>query len=296
MKKNYKNSLKMQKNLVLILFLIIPTILLMTFIIYPTFKLFYLSTVKWDGISPDIKFVGIENYKKIFTSSPEVWISLKNNGIYFIIHLLFIPIEIFIAFLLDKRVKASKFFKTIVFLPYIVNGVAVSYMFAFIYSSQNGVLDAILGLFNLGPVPWLSNSGIVNYSLVAVSLWRFTSIHIILFLAGLNSIPKDMLEASVVDGANAIQQFFKIIIPNVKTVLEIILFLNVRGALMVFDIPFVMTGGGPGKASSTFTLTTIKTAFEYDQFGKASAMAVILMMMIVIFSTAQQKIFKRNEK
>lgn len=286
----------MQKNIVLILFLVIPTILLLAFIIYPTLKLFYLSTVKWDGISPDIKFVGIENYKKIFTSSPEVWISLKNNGIYFIIHLLFIPIEIFIAFLLDKRVKACKFFKTVVFLPYIVNGVAVSYMFAFIYSSQNGVLDAILALFNLGPVPWISDPGLVNYSLVAVSLWRFTSIHIILFLAGLNSIPKDMLEASVVDGANTIQQFFKIIIPNVKTVLEIILFLNVRGALMVFDIPFVMTNGGPGKASSTFTLTTIKTAFQYDQFGKASAMAVILMMMIVIFSTAQQKIFKRNEK
>lgn len=292
--KDYKKLLKVQKNIVLIVFLIIPTILLMTFIIYPTAKLFYLSIIKWDGISPEVQFVGLQNYKNIFLSSPDVWLSLKNNGIYFIIHLLFIPVEVFIAFLLDKRVKACGFFKTMIFLPYIINGVAVSYMFAFIYSSQNGVLDAMLGLFNAGPVPWLSSAKLVNYSLAAVSLWRFTGIHIILFLAGLQSIPKDMLEASVVDGANTFQQFFRIIVPNIKTVLEIILFLNVRGALMVFDIPFVMTSGGPGRASSTFTLHTIKTAFDYDQFGKASAMAVILMMMIVIFSTVQKKVFNSN--
>lgn len=283
-------TLKMQKKLLLISFLIVPTILLLLFVVYPVIKLIKLSFTNWNGISPNIEFNGLENYKKIFCDSPDVWLSLKNNGIYFIIHLLFIPVEIFIAFLLDKKVKLCKVFKTVTFMPYIINGVAVAYMFSFLYSSHGGVLNKILELMNMGPIPWLSNPKIVNYSLVVVSLWRFSGIHIILFLAGLQSIPKEMLEASLIDGANTIQQFFMIIIPNIKTVLEIILFLNVRGALMVFDIPFVMTSGGPGSASSTFALHSIKTAFQYENFGKASAMAVILMLIIVVITYVQKKL------
>ncbi|QUH28764.1 carbohydrate ABC transporter permease [Vallitalea guaymasensis] len=282
-----------QKNIIIVSFLVIPTILLAVFVIFPLFKLFHLSFTDWDGMSKTIGYVGVNNYVDVVKDS-DVWVSLRNNGTYFVIHLLFIPIEMFIAFLLDKRVRFSKGFKGIVFLPYIINGVAVAYMFSFLYSSQGGVLNSILELFGVAPVSWISNMKTVNFSLAAVSIWRFCGIHVILFLAGIQSIQGEMLEAAKVDGANSFQLFTKIVIPNIRTVIEIILFLNVRGALMIFDIPFVMTSGGPGKSSTTFTLYTIQQAFTYSHFGKASAMAVVLLVMIVILSVIQKKVISEK--
>lgn len=293
---------KIQKRILLTCFLAIPTLLLLVFVIYPTVKLITISFTDWDGINPTWNFVGLKNYNQVFQRR-DIWQSLKNNNLYFIIHLFFIPIEMYLAMLLDRYIRKSEFFKTIVFMPYIINGVAIAYMFSFLYSSEDGVLNGILALLQMGKVRWLSDPQIVNYSLVIVSLWRFTGIHIILFLAGLQSINKDMLEAALIDGASVFQQFIKIIIPNMKSILSIILFLNVRGALMVFDIPFVMTSGGPGTSSTTFALHTVKTAFEFSNFGLASAMAIVLIIAIIIISMIQnlvlepekiKKIFKKK--
>lgn len=271
---------KIQKRILLTCFLAIPTLLLLVFVIYPTVKLITISFTDWDGINPTWNFVGLKNYNQVFQRR-DIWQSLKNNNLYFIIHLFFIPIEMYLAMLLDRYIRKSEFFKTIVFMPYIINGVAIAYMFSFLYSSEDGVLNGLLALLQMGKVRWLSDPEIVNYSLVIVSLWRFTGIHIILFLAGLQSINKDMLEAALIDGASVFQQFIKIIIPNMKSILSIILFLNVRGALMVFDIPFVMTSGGPGTSSTTFALHTVKTAFEFSNFGLASAMAIVLILSLI---------------
>ena len=293
---------KIQKRILLTCFLAIPTLLLLVFVIYPTVKLITISFTDWDGINPTWNFVGLKNYNQVFQRR-DIWQSLKNNNLYFIIHLFFIPIEMYLAMLLDRYIRKSEFFKTIVFMPYIINGVAIAYMFSFLYSSEDGVLNGLLALLQMGKVRWLSDPEIVNYSLVIVSLWRFTGIHIILFLAGLQSINKDMLEAALIDGASVFQQFIKIIIPNMKSILSIILFLNVRGALMVFDIPFVMTSGGPGTSSTTFALHTVKTAFEFSNFGLASAMAIVLIIAIINISMIQnlilepekiKKIFKKK--
>ncbi|MBS4192071.1 sugar ABC transporter permease [Bacillus sp. FJAT-49705] len=286
-----KNDLKMQKNFVLVTFLFIPTILISLFMIYPLINLVVISFTSWDGLSPTKTFVGLTNFKKIIFDSPEVWVSLKNNGVYFVGHLIFIPIELFIAFLLDKRVRFSKMFKTITFLPYIINTVAVACMFMFLFSSQDGVLNSMLQFFHMDKIGWLSDSEIVNYSLTGVSLWKFSGIHIILFLAAFQSLPTDMIEASIIDGASTFKQFYHIVLPNIKPVIEIVLFLNIRGALQIFDIPYVMTGGGPNHASETFTVQTINTAFQYQNFGLACAMAIVLMIIIIIFSIIQKKLF-----
>ncbi|PRR79159.1 Lactose transport system permease protein LacF [Clostridium liquoris] len=293
----FKNKdLKTQKKLVLVTFLFIPTILILLFMIYPLIKLIGLSFTNWDGLSPTYNYIGLKNFKKIIFDSPEVWAALKNNGMYFIGHIIFIPIELFLAFLLDNRVRGCKMFKTITFLPYMINGVAVACMFTFLYSSQDGVLNNMLQYFHLNKIGWLSDPSIVNYSLTGVSLWRFSGVHIILFLAAFQSLPSDMIEASIIDGANSFQQFYKIVLPNIKPVIEIVLFLNVRGALQVFDIPYVMTGGGPNHASETFTVQTINTAFQYANFGRACAMAVVLMVIIIAFSIIQQKLFNLKER
>jgi multiple sugar transport system permease protein len=195
-----------------------------------------------------------------------------------------IPVELAFAVLLTSKLRAAKFYKTMVFMPYIINGVAISYAFSYFFSPINGAFDAILSAVHLEGLirSWLSDAKIVNYVLSFVSLWRFSGYHVILFMAALQSVPQDIHEAALVDGANAWQRFRYIQIPSIMLMVDFVLFDNIRGALQVFDIPFVMTNGGPGYASSTFTLYTINTAFKFSRFGLAATMAVAIMFMIVL--------------
>jgi multiple sugar transport system permease protein len=288
------NSYTREKNITFFLYLTIPVILTALLVIYPLLRLVLYSFTDWNGFSISSNFIGFDNYKKVFMKMPEVWLSLRNNAIYLFGHLFFIPVEILIAYYLDRQRRLGGFFKTMVLLPFIMNGVAVSYMFSFFFSPSNGAMDAIMAFLNQNSeqIKWLSNPDIVNFTLTAVSIWRFAGFHIVLFLAGIISIPKELFEAAQIDGAGEGLIFRKIVIPNIITIIEIVLFLNVRGALQVFDIPFVMTGGGPGYASSTFTLLTIKTAFNFSSFGLASSLAVVLFVLIILFSTIQNKFFQ----
>ncbi|WP_312640438.1 sugar ABC transporter permease [Hydrogenoanaerobacterium sp.] len=287
-------SYKTQKKMFIAAFMFIPVTLLLLFLIYPTFKLLQLSITDWDGIGQSFNYIGFKNYWNVFFKSPEVWTALKNNFLYFFIHLLMIPVEIIFAVILCKGLRGFKFFKSITFMPYIINGVAVAYMFSFLYSPIGGPINSLLERMGLGflALNWLGDTSIVNYSLVGVSLWRFSGLHVILFISGITSIPHEYYEAADIDGANALQKLSKITIPGIKRVVQMVLFLNVRGALQVFDIPFLITNGGPGFASSTFTTYTIDTAFKYDQYGMASAMAVVLMLLICLLSLGQNKLTK----
>lgn len=284
-------SLEKEKRRFIFLSLVIPMALLIAFVVFPAIDLFRMSLTNWDGYSPSSDFIAFENYKSMFQNK-ELWMSLKNNAVYFFVHLCMIPVELAFAVLLTSKLRAAKFYKTMVFLPYIINGVAIAYAFSYFFSPINGAFDEILSVLHLDFLirSWLSDSKIVNYVLSFVSLWRFSGYHVVLFMAALQSLPKDIEEAAVIDGAGTWQLFRYIQIPSIMLMVDFILFDNIRGALQVFDIPFVMTGGGPGYASSTFTLYTIDTAFKYSNFGLASTMAVAIMFMIVIIYLIQNKI------
>ena len=264
------NSLERQKKIFIISSLVIPMALLIGFVVVPAFDLIRMSFTNWDGYSKTYDYIGIGNYFDMLKNK-DLWQSLRNNAVYFFGHLLF---------------------KTMVFMPYIINGVAISYAFSYFFSPINGAFDEILTLFHLEPLirNWLSDPKIVNFVLAGVSLWRFSGYHVILFMAALQSLPQDVQEAARVDGASAWQMFKYIQIPAIMLMVDFVLFDNIRGALQVFDIPYVMTSGGPGYASSTFTLYTIDTAFKYSNFGLASTMAVAIMLMIVIIYVVQNKI------
>ncbi|TYP71094.1 carbohydrate ABC transporter permease [Paenibacillus methanolicus] len=283
-------SYNMQRKLIIVSFLLIPIVLLLMLLVYPTLKLLQMSFTDWDGLTSGFQYIGFDNYKELLQSE-EVWVSLKNNATYFIIHLAFIPLEIVVASVLVSKLRAAKFYKVIVFMPYIINGVAVAYMFAFFFS-PDGSMNQVLHLFGLDRLSqsWLSDTHVVNFTLVFISLWKYSGLHIILFIAAMQSIPADYYEAATIDGASRFQQLRHITVPGIKTVIELILFLNVRGALQVFDIPFLVTNGGPGYDSSTFMVYTIKTAFQYNHFGLAAAMAVTLMILIGIVSFVQSKL------
>ena len=282
------HTLARKKRNFIVVSLLVPTLLLIGFVVFPALDLIRMSFTNWDGYSPSSDFIALENYRSMFHNA-DLWQSLKNNGVYFVVHLCMIPIELAFAVLLVSKLKGAKFYKTMVFMPYIINGVAIAYAFSYFFSPINGAFDAILNLLHLGMLKqnWLSDPKIVNFVLSFVSLWRFSGYHIVLFMASLQSLPQ---EAARVDGANAWQMFKYIQIPAIMLMVDFILFDNIRGALQVFDIPFVITGGGPGYASSTFTLYTIKTAFTFSNFGLASTMAVAIMVMIVVIYVIQNKL------
>lgn len=284
-------SLNQQRRVFIIVALIVPVLLLAGFVMVPALDLIRMSFTDWDGYSPTSNFIALENYKEMLHNK-DLWQSLGNNAVYFFVHLLMIPVELAFAVLLTSRLRAAGFYKTMVFLPYIINGVAIAYAFSYFFSPVNGAFDGILETLRLGMLKrsWLSDPEIVNFVLAFVSLWRFSGYHVILFMAALQSVSRDVQEAAVIDGANTWQMFRYIQIPSIMLMVDFVLFDNIRGALQVFDIPFVMTAGGPGYASSTFTLYTINTAFEFADFGMASTMAVAIMAMIIVIYLVQNKI------
>lgn len=285
------NKLNKKRRQFIFISLLIPVTLLIAFVVFPAIDLFRMSFTDWDGFSADYHFFNFENYISMFHNK-DLWLSLRNNAVYFVIHLLMILVELAFAVLLTSKLRAAKFYKTMVFLPYIINGVAISYAFSYFFSPINGAFNGILTALHLESLirNWLSDEKIVNFVLASVSVWRFSGYHVILFMAALQSIPTDILEAARIDGASTGQIFKYIQIPAIMLMVDFVLFDNIRGALQVFDIPFVMTAGGPGYASSTFTLYTIKTAFTFSNFGLAATMAVAIMLMIVIIYVIQNKI------
>ena len=285
------SKLNKKRKQFIIVALIVPVILLIAFVVIPAMDLLRMSFTDWDGFSGESNVIGWDNYTAMFKNK-DLWLSLKNNAVYFTVHLFMIAAELAFAVLLTGKLRGAKFYKTMVFMPYIINGVAIAYAFSYFFSPINGAFDAILKALNLEVLirSWLSDPKIVNYVLSFVSVWRFSGYHVILFMAALQSIPQDVEEAARVDGANVWQLFRYIQIPAIMIMVDFVLFDNIRGALQVFDIPFVMTAGGPGYTSSTFTLYTIKTAFTFSNFGLASTMAVAIMAMIVIVYIIQNKI------
>ena len=284
-------KLNKQRKLFIVLSLLVPMALLIAFVVVPAIDLFRMSFTNWDGYSPDKDFVFFDNYIAMFQNK-DLWMSLKNNAVYFVAHLFMIVVELAIAVILTSKLRAAKFYKTMVFMPYIINGVAIAYAFSYFFSPINGAFDAILTSVGLECWirSWLSDEEVVNFVLAFVSLWKYSGYHIILFIAALQSVPQDIMEAARVDGANALQMFRYVQVPAIMLMVDYVLFDNIRGALQVFDIPFVMTAGGPGYASSTFTLYTIKTAFTFSNFGLASTMAVAIMIMIVVIYVVQNYI------
>lgn len=285
------NKLNKKRRQFIFISLLIPVTLLVAFVVFPAIDLFRMSFTNWDGFSPSYQFIKMDNYISMLHNK-DLWLSLRNNAVYFFMHLVMILVELAFAVLLTSKLRAAKFYKTMVFLPYIINGVAISYAFSYFFSPINGAFNAILTTAHLENFirNWLSDEKIVNYVLASVSLWRFSGYHVILFMAALQSIPTDIMEAAAIDGASTGQIFKYIQIPAIMLMVDFVLFDNIRGALQVFDIPFVMTAGGPGYASSTFTLYTIKTAFTFSNFGLAATMAVAIMLIIVVVYVIQNKI------
>lgn len=274
-----------------LLFLIAPVVLLLTFTYYPVASMIWYSFTSWDGIDPVKEWVGLENYMRILTDSRYFRVFVV-SAFYLVGALLQMAIALYLATILSFKTKARNLFKGIIFFPYLINGVAIGLIFLYFFR-PDGTLDALLGLVGVEDTPmWLGDREWVNVSLAGTSVWRYLGLNFVLFLGAISSIPNEQYEAAELDGANAWQRFRYIIFPGIRQIIGLTAILSVSGALSAFEIPFVMTGGANG--SETFVIQTINTAFTFRNTGLASAMAVVLLVIVLIVSWVQRRVFPES--
>jgi raffinose/stachyose/melibiose transport system permease protein len=291
-----KLNYKAQKKLVIILFLLVPIILLIIFSYYPALLLVILSLGNWDGSSPHIEFVGFQNYINLFQDSATL-MTFENNLAYLLISFIQIALALYLAVILNTRLCGKNFFKSVIFMPYVLNGVAVAFMFNYMYNYESGPINLFLRYIGLGQyaIHFFSQNYSINFSLASIGMWQFTGLNMVIFLGALQSIPKEHYEAASIDGANFFQSVRYITLPSIKPVISLSLFLSINGAMQAFFEPYVLTGGGPAGRSTTFTIATLQIAFTYQNFGKASAMGVVLFLVVIAIVILQNLVLREKE-
>ncbi len=288
-------SYPLQRKFILISFLLIPLALLSLFTYYPAMRLVYLSFTSWDGISPVKEWLGLGNYIEIFTN-PDLFGVFLHQIPYVLIGIIQNIVAIVFAVILNSKLRGRNFFRVMLFLPFIMNAVAVAFMFQYVFDTTNGSLNGLLGLVGLESwqQSWLGNASLVNYALASIGFWRFMGYNMVIYLGALQSIPGDMYEAAKIDGASRFQMLWSLTIPNLTPIISLNMFLTLSGALAVFDLPFVLTKGGPAGASETFLFKTIETAFQFNNYGLASAMSVVLLLFTAIILLVQNLVINRK--
>ncbi|WP_018883932.1 carbohydrate ABC transporter permease [Paenibacillus massiliensis] len=285
-------SYSAQRRFIIVLFSLVPIALLLTFAYLPVFNMFKYSFTGWNGLRKSMNFVGLDNYKTIFTD-PDYFVVFKVSLYYFVATFVQMGLALYFATILTFRTRLKNFFKGVLFFPYLMNGVAIGFIFLFFFK-PDGTLDTFLQAVGLGQYVqlWLGNPDIINISLAGTSVWRYMGFNFIIFLGAISSISSDIYEASDIDGANRWHQFVHIILPSIKRILQLNLILAISGAISAFDIPYIMTGGSNG--SKTFVIQTVDVAFKYDKFGLASAMAVVLLLIVIVVTLIQRLAIKEE--
>lgn len=253
----------------------------LTFMALPILATIAISFTEWDLISPP-KWVGFANYQNLFRERV-FWISLKNT-IWFTI--LNVPIQsflaLFFAVLLNKKLKALTLFRTLFLFPWVCMAVAIGLTWMWLFNTQFGVINYFLRKIGFSGVNWLTSTNTALYSVLIVNIWQYLGWHIVLLLAALQTVPEELYEAARVDGANGWQIFWKVTFPLISPIFFYDLVVNMILTFQIFDLPFTMTGGGPGHATRLFNLYLYQKGFLYLQMGHACTMGVILFIIIII--------------
>ena len=271
---------------IIVLFCILPIALLLVFTYLPFFQMCGYSFYKMKYIGTP-KFVGMKNFIDIFTR-PDLLGTLKLSLYYMAGALIQVALALYLATVLSFKTRGGSFFKGAMFFPYLINGIAIGFIFKFFYT-RGYVLDSVLQWcgFSLDNLPyWLRDQKVNNWSLVASSVWRYLGQTMILFIGAIMSIDGSLYEAAEIDGANKWQQFKHIILPGIQTILVLNIILSITGSLSAFEAPYVITSGANG--TGTFFVQMDKIAHSDQKVGLASAMAVVLLVIIMICALIQK--------
>lgn len=264
--------------------------------ILPTVMSFIYSTTNWSVYNPNIKFIGLENFRKIFTDAKTV--AALQHSIKYAIMITIVQnsLAILLAALLNKKSKAANLVKTITFLPAVLSIMVVGYLFQYIMTSADGgLLNSILQFFGGSPVNWLGNKDIALYSVMITQVWQWTGWSMVIYIANLKSIDSSLYEAADIDGASGLQKFFRVTLPLLYPAVSFNVLMSLIGGMKMFDAVFVMTKGGPGYATETIMTTLIREGFNTGRTAYACAFAVVFFIAVFVLTNVITFFFNKWE-
>lgn len=277
-------------------FMIAPTMIgLMVLNIIPTFQTLYLSFFKSGAFGKGNIFVGLENYKNMI-ADPQVWHAVRNTLAY---TLGVVPATIIIAMVvavfLNGKLKGKGIYRTIYFIPMVAAPAAVTMVWKWLYNRDYGLINHMLETIGLGKVDWIDNPRVAMLSIIIIGVWSAVGYSMVLLLAGLQEIPRDYYEASGIDGAGPIRQFFTITLPLISPTLFFVLVTSIITAMQVFDVVYMMIGITSPSYDSTVSLVYLfyNNSFKYSNKGYGSAIVMLLLAIIMIITVIQNKLQKK---
>lgn len=268
---------------------ILPALLgTIVFIIIPVFCSFGLSFAKWDLLNP-IEFVGFQNYKEIF-NEPVFFKILINTIVFAVSTSLFgVIIPLILAAILNAKIRSSEFFKTAYFLPFITPMIVIGIVWEWIFDPNIGILNNVIHLH----INWLYDTNFAMPALIIVSVWKLIGYNMIIFLSALSGISQSLFEAAKIDGAGVIDTFKNVTVPMLSPTIFFVIIITAISSFQVFDLIYLMTQGGPLDSTNVLVYAIYKNAFEYFNIGKASAIAYVLFVIILVLTLFQWKFRKK---
>jgi raffinose/stachyose/melibiose transport system permease protein len=267
------------------------------FFIFPVLSAFYYSMTDWNGLAKEFNFIGLNNFIKLIkddTAKQAMINTFKYTTIFTIC------VNIFgaaMALIFDKKMYSRNLAKSVFFLPNVFNALIIGYVWSYIYSPIGGIVNSFLeliGLENLSKA-WLGDMKTVVPAIALAIVWQYTGAHAIMYLAGLQSIPEELYEASYIDGASQLQQFKNITFPLLAPAITINCVWSFIGGLKIFDVIYVMTNGGPADSSQSITTIVYNYAFTSNRFGYATSLGVVLFIIVSLLSTTMTSFLRRRE-
>lgn len=276
------------------LFLLPAGVILLVFFFIPFFQTIILSFSDYSANIYNPTYVGLQNYFKLF-QSPVFYKVLANTFLYLFIAVPILAIiPLFLAILINQKIKGITLYKILIYLPVIVSIVVAAIAFKWLYAQQ-GILNFLIGKMGFAPVGWLTDPNFALISVIIVTIWKGIGYYMMIYLAGLMSVPKELYEACEIDGASAWKKHLTVTIPHIMPTIALVSTISAISAMKVFAEIYVMTKGGPLNSSKTIVYYIYERAFENLDLGYASAMAVVLLIIVMIFSFINIVFFEKNK-
>ena len=277
----------------ILLFVAVPMLIYVFFALIPILYNIYISLFDTNLLTPG-KFVGLKNYARLLKDT--TFLRALRNNIFLVIGSLtaHMGLGLFFANAIFQKVKGSKFFQSVFFLPSVICGVAVGLIWTFVYHGNYGLLNAFLKLIGQGDLQkvWLSNKNLALICIIVVVMWQWVGYHVVIQLAAMRNIPQELYEAAQLDGASEWQQFKNITVPLIRPILKVDAVLIITGALKYYDLVAVMTNGGPNHATEVMSTYMYYEAFNVLKFGYSSAIGVVLLILCMSAVMLTNKVFK----
>jgi raffinose/stachyose/melibiose transport system permease protein len=276
-----------------------PALILFTLlVIVPVVEAAVFSFYKWNGLGPMVNFKGLQNYVQFF-SDAVVHKALLHNLLIAVISLAIeLPLALILALIVcDTKFKGAMFFRTFFFLPYVLSEVITGVLWQFIYHPQYGLIRAIWGLFApIETAPTLmGNTSTVLGAILVVIIWKYFGLHMTIYIAGLQDIPKEQIEAAKIDGASAWQTFKSVTLPGMRTSIQLSVFFSMIGSFQIFDIVWAMGKGDPVNAGETIVTYMYKIGLQRFNIGYGGTIAVCIFLICLVFNIFYQKILFKEE-